>query len=336
MAGKKQMTSIADLHKKHLLMKGDDPRLVIKYLSTGIGALDEITGGGIPRGRVSLAVGRESAGKTLICQYTAAETQRQGGTVALIDAEQAFDGDWWAGTGVNVSDLILSRPSNGEEAVDVAMALVGEVDLILIDSMAALIPSAVMEQSAEDNNVAGLSRVHKKLFDRIIAPLGLSKTAILATNQFRVAIGNPDPSAVSFPGGEAQRFWSSLTMRVSKGGWIETGGEKMGFKVGVYVMKNKTGRAYRSVTLPFTFDGLFDYVTVVVAEAIDKEIIQHSGAWYRFPSEWPVAIVPDAGYGLLPEAHRVQGLDKVHQIFAQNPEALECLKAATYAKEEVA
>lgn len=326
--GAKRNASIEELMRKGLIVMGDDESLNIVKMSTGIPMVDEILGGGLPRDRVTLIVGLESAGKTLMCQLASAEFQREGLTVALIDCEMAYDRDWWRSTGVDTETLIVSRPAGGEAAVDVAVALIGNVDLLILDSGAALVPLKEQERAADENQgIGAVARVHKKLFDHIIGLLPGSGTCFLMTNQLRADIGNPRPGSYTYPGGQAQKFWASVIMRIRNAGNKDDGRD-----VGIQVVKNKVGRPGGNVILPFKFDGTFDEISLVLMDAIDRGVVRHAGAYYRFDEalltyavEEPIKVV--AGTDMV----QVMGRDNLRVVFTEDPEAFARLKVATYA-----
>lgn len=316
---------IEDLRKKGLITSGADPSLHVRFVSTGIPQIDDIMGGGIALDRVTMLVGLESAGKTLMSQKIAASFQEQGLNVVLVDAEMAYDERWWASTGVDIDDLMVSRPPGGEPAVDVIIALVGNVDLIIIDSGAALVSVTEQDRDAQENaQIGSIARVHKKLFDRLIGRLSGSGTAVVLINQLRADIGNPRPGSYTYPGGGAQKFWSSVIMRIRNAGTHDDGRD-----MGIQVIKNKVGVSGGNVVLPFKFDGSFDIITLVTADALDKNIIQHAGAWYRFPEALLSFQIEDPIKPVMgTELVQVMGRDALHRVFEEDEEAFVKLRAA--------
>ena len=331
---KKLPSGVQELIKKGLVVKGSDPDLVIKWATTGISRLDDAIGGGLPQNRFVLLTGHESAGKTLLCQSIAAAVQRNGGTVALIDAEISFDPRWWQATGVDTDELILAQPPSGEAAVDIIVSLIGNVDLIIIDSMAALIPLATQDKSATEADVAPIAKVHNMLFYRMMNRLPKSGTTVIGINQQRESLGGGPGAGVTFPGGRAQRFYAHLRLEMYREGWmLGGGGMRIGAKYKVRCAKNKTGKPNGEAELAFNFEGQFDKAAMIVSDAQDRGVIKGAGAYYRFPT-LSVGEEQAEELGLKRvdgETMQVMGRDGLHRVFTEVPGALDLLEEFTYA-----
>jgi recombination protein RecA len=324
--------------KKFDLMRGSDDGLKVVFQPIGVPQIDEIIGGGIPINRYTELYGGASHGKTLLSQFIARAFQEAGGTVAYIDAEQTFDPRWWTHTGVVVEDLIVGQPPYGEKAVDMITALVGHVSLLIVDSVAALVPLRAQEEDAEASMMGRHAQLVNRLFYNTLAKMKQSGTAIVLINQVRSDFKNA--YAVKLPGGESQNFYSTLQISVTRKGWIQRGvnGPRTGYNMEIVVTKNKLGQPLGKVLLPVDFDGAFDYVTLVISDAIDRGIVQHAGAWYRLPGsliveneeDWDSSKVSRVeGTGQI----RVMGREMLHEFVVNNPDVQKQLEKLTYSDE---
>ena len=241
---------------------------------------------GYPRGRVIEIYGKPSSGKTLLSLLAIAEAQKMGGTAAFVDVEHAFDSNWAKKLGVDVDNLVFNQPDYGEQALEVVenLASSNAVDIIVVDSTAALIPKAELEGSLEDQNIALQARMMSKAMRRLIGCVGKSKTVIIFVNQVRqnpmVMFGNPETT----PGGEALKFYSSVRMSVNKvsSSEIKNGTEVLGHKVHVKVVKNKVGPPLREATLTLYFSTGVDSDAEIVDLALQKNIIEQKGPSYIY------------------------------------------------------
>ncbi len=277
----------------------------VESIPSGSLSLDIATGiGGIPRGRVTEIYGPESSGKTTLTLHIIAEAQKKGGKAVFIDAEHAFDPKYAKAIGVNLEDLIISQPDYGEQALEIAETLIrsGVVDVVVIDSVAALVPKAELEGDIEDSNVGLHARLMSKAMRVLKGAVNKSNTALILINQIRekvgVMFGNPETTT----GGRAIKFFADMRLEVRKKD-IKDGGEKVGSKVKVKVVKNKLAPPFKEAE--------FD---VIYGEGISKEgelldlgeeigIIKKSGAWYSYG---------DQKIG--------QGREKAREFLKQNPE----------------
>jgi len=316
------------LISKGLVTRGSDPELVVTYETTGIEPLDEVMGHGIPFNRFTHIHGEWSAGKTLLAMFIAAEFQRRGHTVALVDAEQAFDPFWWGQVGVNIDDLIVSQPGGGEAAVDVACSLIGNVDLIILDSIAGLVPLAVQDKDANESVMGRRAQLVARLYEKALPLMRRSHTAFITINQVRVDFGPGNQDVL--PGGVSQGFWSSVMLRLRRSEWIKNSAEqRVGFKMRVTCVKNKTGEAWKSVDIPINFDGSFDYLGILIQDALARGIIAQGGAWYRLPADLAftdetVSKDPKTG------EWRVMGREKLTMLIDAHPEARAELELRVY------
>ncbi len=279
----------------------------VEAIPSGSLTLDLATGiGGIPRGRVTEVYGPESSGKTTLTLHLIAETQKMGGKAVFIDAEHAFDPKYAKAIGVNIEDLIISQPDYGEQALEIAETLIrsGAVDVVIIDSVAALVPKAELEGDIEDSNVGLHARLMSKAMRVLKGAVNKSNTALVLINQIRekvgVMFGNPETTT----GGRAIKFFADMRLEVRKKD-IKDSGEKVGSRVKVKVVKNKLAPPFKEAE--------FD---VIYGEGISKEgeildlgeelgIVKKSGSWYSYG---------DQKIG--------QGREKAREFLKQNPEIM--------------
>lgn len=272
---------------------GDDPTKTLKRMSTGEPLLDSVLGGGVARRSNTVIFGPPSCGKTFICQKITAATQRAGGIAALVDAEFAFDPDWYAKSGVNIDELIHVEPDNGEQALDAVLALCrAEVDLVVIDSAAALVPEAEIAGDMEDMQIGLQARLLNKFF-RKIGPIN-KKTAIVIINQTRAGIGQGSGRFVPqvLAAGKGQEYFAKVILEVKKGEEIYKDGESkqkkdipLGFYMSIFAQKNKTYQPFLRCELPFYFSGDTDELLQMFQVALSYGVITQAGAYYRFGTE---------------------------------------------------
>lgn len=268
------------LLRKGIVRKGDDPALGIEFISWGIGELDAICGGGVPRGRLTVLVGEYSSGKTFLLQTLTAHAQKEGLSIVYVDTEKAYDPRWWERVGVETKDLAVVRPTSGEEASDIIAQLVRDnTDLVLVDSVAGLVPSSMLESDTEQTFIGLQARLVQRLVGKVV--LASSRSAVVMTNQLRSTLA-PGPQD-NMPGGMALRYFAHLVLRVSREGWITEEGDRVGFYIRVTCRKNKVGSMGGSCLLPFYFRGEIDTRALLVERAIEAEVIRQSGPWYELP-----------------------------------------------------
>lgn len=293
MPTKKELKEILDTINAGLKTEftfGDDPTKTLNRISTGEPLLDSILGGGVPRRGNTVIYGPPSCGKTFICQKIIAAVQATGGIAALIDAEFSFDPDWYTKSGVNINELFHIEPDNGEQALDAVLAFCKtEIDLVVVDSAAALVPEAEMEGSMEDMQIGLQARLLNKFF-RKIGPIN-KRTAIVIINQTRAGIGQGYGGFVPqvLAAGKGQEYFTKVILEVKKGEEIYKEGESkkkrnipLGFYMSIFAQKNKTYQPFLRCDLPFYFSGDTDELLQMFQVALSYGIITQGGAYYKF------------------------------------------------------
>jgi len=286
-------------------------------ISTGSLSVDVALGvGGVPRGRVVEVYGPESGGKTTLALHVVAEAQAAGGVAAFVDAEHALDPGYARALGVRIEELLVSQPDSGEQALEIVELLVrsGAVDVVVVDSVAALTPRAELEGEMGDAHVGLQARLMSQALRKLTAVLAKSRATAIFINQVRekigVLYGNPEVT----PGGRALKFYSSVRMEVRRKGDVKVGAEKVGNRVRVKVTKNKVAPPFREAEVEILFGRGIDRIGDLVSVASDVEVVQKSGSWYAFG-----------------ETRLGQGKEKAVEFLAQHPELLSELRERTLA-----
>jgi recombination protein RecA len=259
---------------------GDADSLAVKRIETGIPPFDQILGGGIPRQSVTEFYGYQSSGKTYIAQRIIAHAQSQGLQCGFVDAEWAFEPTWAANIGIDTEQLIVSRPHTGESALDILLALCeAGLDLVVLDSIAALLPTAEAEGSMEDQQMGLHARLMNKIFRKLPMAMAATNpgTAVVMINQIRAGLGGYITKE-ALPGGKGQEFFSRIMVRMSKS---ESIGDK-GFYIKMRTPKNKTFQPLKECSVPFYYDGQQNPTYELFTTALDLEIIERRGATYTF------------------------------------------------------
>ena len=269
------LTSINKSLKTNLTF-GNSESLHMERIITGMPAFDQILGGGLPRQSVVELYGYQSSGKTYLAQRAIAYAQSQGLSAAFIDAEYSYDPEWAQTIGVDVENLVVSRPDTGEIALDVLLALCeAEIDLVVLDSIAALLPTAEASGGMDDQFMGVHARMMNKLF-RKLPPVN-KKSSVILINQIRAGIGGYI-TRDALPGGKGQEFFSRIMVRVRRGESIRD----EGFNIDARAEKNKTHTPNKTCSIPFYYTGAVDELAELFGVATDLEIISRSGPKYSF------------------------------------------------------
>jgi recombination protein RecA len=263
----------------------DGPRQQTAAISTGAINLDAAIGvGGIPCGRVTEVFGPESSGKTTLCLHVIANAQRRGGVAAFVDAEHALDIDYARKLGVDVDNLLVSQPDTGEQALEITELLIrsGAVDVLVIDSVAALVPRAEIEGEMGDSHVGLQARLMSQALRKLTGAVARSQTCVIFTNQIRekigVMFGNPETTT----GGRALKFYSSVRLDIRRIGAIKEGQELTGNRTRVKVVKNKVAPPFKQAEFDIMYNEGISHVGLLVDLGVENDIVQKSGAWFSY------------------------------------------------------
>ncbi|MEA5004780.1 MAG: recombinase RecA [Rikenellaceae bacterium] len=302
-----------DYGKGTVMKMGDQPKWEVSTIPSGSIALDHALGiGGYPRGRVIEIYGPESSGKTTLAIHAIAEAQKTGGIAAIIDAEHAFDRTYAKNLGVNVDTLLISQPDNGEQALEIADSLIrsGAIDVIVIDSVAALTPKAEIEGEMGDSKMGLQARLMSQALRKLTANISKTNTCCIFINQLRdkigVMFGNPETTT----GGNALKFYASVRVDVRKVTQIKDGEEATGNRTRAKIVKNKMAPPFRKAEFDIVFGEGISKIGEVIDLGVEFEIIRKSGSWFSYN-----------------ETKIGQGRDAVKQIFTDNPALMEEVEA---------
>ncbi len=260
----------------------------VQAVSTGSLTLDLALGvGGLPRGRVVEIFGPESSGKTTLCLHAIAETQKAGGSTAFIDAEHALDITYAKKLGVQTDDLLVAQPDTGEQALEIAETLVrsGAIDLVVVDSVAALVPRAEIEGEMGDSHMGLQARLMSQALRKLTGAISKSLTTVIFINQIRMKIGVMFGNPETTTGGNALKFYSSVRLDIRRIESIKEGQEVIGSRVRVKVVKNKTAPPFRQAEFDIMFAEGVSKVGELIDLGVDRKIIDKAGAWYSFREE---------------------------------------------------
>ncbi|MGM9700263.1 MAG: recombinase RecA [Prevotella sp.] len=302
-----------DFGKGSIMKLGDQNVEDVEVIPTGSISLDIALGvGGYPKGRIIEIYGPESSGKTTLAIHAIAEAQKQGGIAAFIDAEHAFDRFYAAKLGVDVSNLWIAQPDNGEQALQIADQLISSaaVDIVVIDSVAALTPKAEIEGDMGDNKVGLQARLMSQALRKLTATISKTNTTCIFINQLRekigIMFGNPETTT----GGNALKFYASVRLDIRKGSPIKDGDTVIGNEVRVKVVKNKVAPPFRKAEFEITFGEGISKVGEILDLGVKYDIIQKSGSWFSYNG-----------------AKLAQGRDATKALLKDNPELCEELEA---------
>lgn len=274
--------------KGSVMKLGDRAAVDVAVIPTGSLTLDMALGiGGYPKGRIIEIYGPESSGKTTLTLHAIAEVQKQGGTAAFVDAEHAIDPVYAKNLGVNIDELILSQPDSGEQGLEIAETLVrsGAIDLVVVDSVAALVPQVELDGEMADQQMGLQARLMSKALRKLSGVMNKTDCTIIFINQLRekigVMFGNPETTT----GGRALKFYSSVRVEIRRSEAIKNGTEIVGNKVNIKVVKNKVAPPFKSTQVDIIYGKGISRDGEVLDLAVDKDIVDKSGAWYAYKGE---------------------------------------------------
>lgn len=320
--GKNQALSLAlsqiekQFGKGSIMRLGEAQKVDVETIPTGSVSLDLALGGGIPKGRIIEVYGPESSGKTTLCLHAVAEVQRSGGTAAYVDAEHALDPSYAKKIGVDTDNLLLSQPDSGEQALEVVETLVrsNAVDIIVVDSVAALVPQAEIEGDMGDAHMGLQARLMSQALRKLTAVINKSKCTVIFVNQLRMKIGVMFGNPETTTGGNALKFYASVRMDIRRISQIKSGDAIIGNHVRVKVVKNKVAPPFREAEFDIMYNEGISRAGDVIDLAVAKGVVDKSGAWYEY------------------EGQKIaQGREAAKKYLSENPKVLEKVAKETVA-----
>lgn len=312
--------------KGSIMKLGERPAVDVEPIHSGSLLLDQALGiGGYPKGRIIEIYGPESSGKTTLALHAIAEVQKQGGRAAFIDAENAIDPVYARNLGVDIEELILSQPDSGEQGLNIMNMLVdsGAVDLVVIDSVAALVPQAELDGEMGDLQVGAQARMMSKAMRKLAGIMNHNECTAIFINQLRekvgVMYGNPETT----PGGRALKFYASVRLDIRKADVIKNGSDMIGNKVRVRVVKNKVAPPFKTATLEIIYGEGISYISELIDLCVDSDIIHKSGSWFSYEGE-KIGQGRDSVKKYLKEHPEFQGLlEQRYQEFQNQPKEVD-------------
>lgn len=302
--------------KGSIMRLGDSQAINVETTPSGSLSLDLALGGGIPKGRIIEIYGPESSGKTTVCLHAVAEVQKAGGTAAYVDAEHALDPAYAKRLGVNTDTLLISQPDSGEQALEVVETLVrsNAVDIIVVDSVAALVPQAEIEGDMGDAHMGLQARLMSQALRKLTGVISRSKTTVVFVNQLRMKIGVMFGNPETTTGGNALKFYASVRMDIRRQAQIKQGDEVIGNHVRVKVVKNKVAPPFREAEFDIMYNQGISREGDVIDLAVAHEVVDKSGAWYEYKGE-----------------KIAQGREAAKKYLAENPKVFDEIAKATVA-----
>lgn len=304
--------------KEAIMLLGSKPEVTSDVFSSGSIVINNILGiNGFPRGRIIEVYGPESSGKTTIALHAIAEIQKIGGIAAFIDAEHAIDPNYAKNLGVDIDNLILSQPDSGEQALEIVDTLTktGAIDLIIVDSVAALVPEVELNGEMRDQTVGAQARLMAKALRKITGSLNRNKTTIIFINQIREKIGIMFGNPETTPGGRALKFFSSIRLEVRKAANIGVDNEMIGTQIKVKVVKNKLAAPFKVGLTEIIFASGISMISEIVDLAEQQQILEKKGSWYRYDNQ-----------------NVAQGRMKMRELLANDNKLFEEIKAKVLSK----
>ncbi len=307
-----------DFGKGSIMKLGDKPSVNVEAIPTGSLALDIALGiGGVPRGRIIEVYGPESSGKTTLAQHIVAECQKRGGIAAYVDAEHALDPEYARNLGVDIDNLLISQPDTGEQALDITEELVrsGAVDVVVVDSVAALVPKAEIDGSMEDQQMGLQARLMSKALRKLTGVIGKTNTTVIFINQLRMKIGVMYGNPETTTGGNALKYYASVRMEIRRTDGLKGDGEDIGNHVRVKVLKNKVAPPFRTAEFDIIFGKGICKIGNILDVAVNLNIVNKAGAWFSYNEE-----------------KLGQGREKAKEFLASNPDLLAEVETKVRAK----
>ena len=309
-----------DFGKGSIMKLGDKATVNVDAIPTGALSLDVALGiGGVPRGRIIEIYGPESSGKTTLAQHIVAECQKRGGIAAFVDAEHALDPEYARNLGVQVDDLLISQPDTGEQALDITEELVrsGAVDVVVVDSVAALVPKAEIEGSMEDQQMGLQARLMSKALRKLTGIIGKTNTTVIFINQLRMKIGVMYGNPETTTGGNALKYYASVRMEIKRTDSVKGEDGDVGNHVRVRVVKNKVAPPFRTAEFDIMFGKGICKIGNILDVAVNLDIVKKAGSWFSFNEE-----------------KLGQGRDKAREFLSENPDILNTIE--TLVREKLA